>query len=470
MPSSPVTSTEVKSETQSQFMSKVSKIPNELLSEIFKLSTPKPITISPDLESDDLPWALFGICKKWRQIATGMPELWTNIIVEYEDDPSIPVANTSDPKFVTRVAHETLLRSGNAPLSLTVNSRKYNMDDQTPLINLVVLHAHRIKHLKLNLYEQALQKLVSLPPLDFKVLQFLSVWCYDGAEESISCAVFEKAPLVIAELNRYDWLPTQQGSPSAHLTHLSISIDFDLTPIKAHGILNQIPHLVFLQIPVSADEEPEERDRIPFITYPSLNTLIVNCSQPELLPEFFKPLILPCLNRLEITPSSWAPGVDNVDWGITSVLSKISSFPLLNIFAFTLPLPDNYDFNSYLLSIPKIVALELLTISESTLRLISSGDLLPNLQTLRVPVTSETIGIHWATVDDPADRHFKTQLIIYDHQLEKYLETNASEEEKKIIEELGDRELLELAPHRENYTRVEEFVPYDLKPSNDYET
>lgn len=96
-------------------------LPNELLIEVFKICILKPIIIpSPHCETN-FPWTLFRVSQKWRSIAQAMPELWSNVLVNYEGvdstGESLMFANE-----ITEFTHRILLQSENVPLSLKIVS------------------------------------------------------------------------------------------------------------------------------------------------------------------------------------------------------------------------------------------------------------------------------------------------------------------------------------------------------------
>lgn len=134
-----------------------SRLPNELLAEIFMLFTPNPIKISWAFRDHDLPWALLRVCKKWRSLVLGMPDLWSNIYVDYAsnlswEDPAI------GPLRMTVIAHKVLLRSRDTFLSLQIRSNTYDMKSLGPLTDLIILHSHRLKSLELNVLKKSFRK------------------------------------------------------------------------------------------------------------------------------------------------------------------------------------------------------------------------------------------------------------------------------------------------------------------------
>ncbi|KAF9460605.1 hypothetical protein BDZ94DRAFT_1311372 [Collybia nuda] len=157
------------------FTSNVSKIPHELLAKIFKFSVMSPIIISSTVKNKNMPLPLLLVCKQWSHVVTASPESWTNISVDYEDQPWVSTSRIGDPQRTTKNACKALLRSGSTPLALAIHSHRFNAEAQTSLVNLIILHSHRLKYLKLVLCEQTL---CNQAPLDFNRLAFLSISCW----------------------------------------------------------------------------------------------------------------------------------------------------------------------------------------------------------------------------------------------------------------------------------------------------
>jgi hypothetical protein len=89
------------------------RLPSEILSLIFIRCLPDTEHLLPS--SKLAPMLLTRICRKWREVAVGMPSLWCRVIVDIDDD---------DCKR-TAFCHDAWLeRSRNRPLSLALKCSK----------------------------------------------------------------------------------------------------------------------------------------------------------------------------------------------------------------------------------------------------------------------------------------------------------------------------------------------------------
>lgn len=93
------------------------RLPDELLEEIFSLSTPT------DRESNGN-LGLAQVCARWRKVALGSPRLWSRVVVD---------CSTSTP-----LLDELLRRSGSYPLNMEL----YMAHKSSSLRG----HPHRVKH------------------------------------------------------------------------------------------------------------------------------------------------------------------------------------------------------------------------------------------------------------------------------------------------------------------------------------
>ncbi|KAF9460584.1 hypothetical protein BDZ94DRAFT_1265663 [Collybia nuda] len=445
-------------------------LPNELLAKIFKLSIEYPITISPTVTNDSLPWSLFLVCKQWWHVVTGTPELWRNIIIDYEDQPWCLEPRTGDSERVTRTARRALLQNNNMPLSVEMYSHGLNKEEQESIINLIALCSHQMKYLKLALCEETLRKLFSLP-LNFNCLAFISINRCDGpgANEDLSPLVFSNAPLRAAELERYNWLLKSPDHPGecGTLTHLSLYSESEVSPLTAYKILRIYPNLVFLQIHLSKHDSPDDmyfetysREAYP---YPSLKTLFVNTSLPNVLIYLFMLVDFPSLTRLEIAPREQSY---SMDWSHSRVLSTVLGLKELHTFSITIPIHSSYNMHSFLSSLPGLIDINLLEIPENLLSSVYSGELLPNLQTLRVPVIPQIFNLYLSMMSEHIGRDLTTQVRIEEDDWEEYLIFEADRDGREKIKELMRCGALQVVHDYDTDARIEEFFPSDLKMWN----
>ncbi|KAJ7456757.1 hypothetical protein B0H11DRAFT_2065335 [Mycena galericulata] len=99
------------------------KLPNEIWSEVF-VCYPR-----------HAPMALLDICHRWREIALGLPALWTNIEIEF------PRARGFD-----QLLDVWLTRAGLMPTSISLRG---SMRDAVPVVLAVERHAQHVRNLEL---------------------------------------------------------------------------------------------------------------------------------------------------------------------------------------------------------------------------------------------------------------------------------------------------------------------------------
>ncbi|KAJ7679468.1 hypothetical protein DFH06DRAFT_1415652 [Mycena polygramma] len=98
-------------QNHTKILSAVRRTPAEIVCEIFSQTLPHTRRLGK-LTVEQAPWRLGHICRRWRAASTGCPSLWSSIILDSSwDDTSFPL-----PMVETQ-----LRRSGNAPLTITVN-------------------------------------------------------------------------------------------------------------------------------------------------------------------------------------------------------------------------------------------------------------------------------------------------------------------------------------------------------------
>jgi hypothetical protein len=432
-------------------ISTLSELPNELLTEIFILSTPIPIKIPWSLVDDRPPLSLFLVCSRWRSILLGMPGLWENIWVQYGYYESM--RRMED---MSRISHKILSRSANHSLSLKIDCPILNTDNLETLPSLITNNTRRLVRLELDLSGKVLRELLSLQHMHFDNLQYLSIFWHDEIPQSLPFTLFRHSPLLrVVELKAaVPWLIMKPEIPWAGLTTLSLARDSGgvLSASLTHSILRQCSSLNHFHITLSS-ESSLVVDTITVIHCPLLRTLLVevHCDEAAI---FLRPLDLPGLLRLELICSSNPPNLDH-----PVALSAISRFTQLRSLKIDLYISSAYDMTEFLESLPNLVSLTLppdLTLSQSTFSLLSSGELLPELQTLHAIIASNTLRAYLQMLNTRADRGHKTRgLLIWsaaNHPM------HFSDDDNYIAEKLTKQGLLQFVPLKRDYPQPSDIV------------
>ncbi|KIY66767.1 hypothetical protein CYLTODRAFT_491181, partial [Cylindrobasidium torrendii FP15055 ss-10] len=128
-------------------------LPTEVLYEIFLFCVPGPIVF--DCMTCRGPWTLTFVCRRWREAAIGLPDLWSRLRL----------------KAVERRRHDFVMlcieRTGNAPIHFNV----YNV--RNAVLDVIRASAHRLATLEISGGPREVFRLGVLPPTP--ILQRLSI-------------------------------------------------------------------------------------------------------------------------------------------------------------------------------------------------------------------------------------------------------------------------------------------------------
>ncbi|KAF9459875.1 hypothetical protein BDZ94DRAFT_1267298 [Collybia nuda] len=231
---------------------------------------------------------------------------------------------------------------------------------------------------------------------------------------------FQNTPRLVAAAFGVDlgWETTMPKLTWANLTDLAITEGSDLSPNVGHRILKHCPRIVQL------------------VTLPSLKTLLLNLSFYDTVADFLQPLTLPYLSRLEVV---WLSDTSPPPhWNHAAALSVISGFSRLVKLKIGLPIPGDYDTGPFLASISKVRKLDIGPLSRTTIRLLSSTEYLPYLQTLRAPITPKSTRAHLKMLEKRAEVGFKTRGVLVWPSSRVGKEFIANGDEKHLIEKMRD--------------------------------
>lgn len=430
-----------------------SKLPNELLTEIFRLSMPNLVEI-PSLDDDDDPsWTLPRVSKKWRSILLGIPELWTSVYINYET--WFRKTESLDPEKVTAMSNRVLMRSRDALISLKIEASTDGTTKWEPMIKLIFSHAPRIRYLELRIGGDALWKTLASPSISFRSLEFLSISNFDGTDNAVQSVLFQDSPcLKIVELSiEFNWALMVPHLPWPNLEHLSLTQGYGLSTPIAHAIVRQCPNMLTFQITLSAGYNHTTTAIAP-ITCLVLKTLLVKISTLGTVADFLAPLTLPCLTTLELTVSPYIMD-DDEEWDYSATLIILPAFKQLTHLRIDIPIPHRYNMTPFLMSIPNILVLELPLLSVATLQFLSSGEHLPCLQVFEAFIPLTSLSSYLSMLNHWSDAGLSTRAIIF----WKSGGREINSDDKSIINKLVDRGLLEMRLSNRKHTKMRDFVP-----------
>ncbi|KAJ6476738.1 hypothetical protein C8R47DRAFT_657986 [Mycena vitilis] len=118
-------------------LSPIRRVPPEIICEIFSWTLPRTKRVAGEPPTG-APWYLGQICGVWRQIALGLPSLWSSVAIIHTED--FAAADFSPLPLV----EAQLIRSAHAPLELDFEW-KTDEDHAVPFLDALIPHSDRWK-------------------------------------------------------------------------------------------------------------------------------------------------------------------------------------------------------------------------------------------------------------------------------------------------------------------------------------
>ncbi|KAJ7629745.1 hypothetical protein DFH06DRAFT_709491 [Mycena polygramma] len=268
-------------------------LPSELVSEIFVRILP-PYPDFPQLAGLLSPTPLTQICRKWREIALGTPELWS----------ALSSFDNNQAEWECHTFELWLKRSSFSPLSIRLWT--HLMWGKDKVVEAVLPHRTRWQSLRIDLAALDLRIFDGPMPL----LRNLELMVHEDPPEKV---VVSGAPLLRSvTLTCVAALRVQL--PWAQLTSLTL---FNVYPSECVAILTLTRNLVHCKLCVfyHAGNNAEPQD----ISLPCLESLVL--TQPSRHPatNFLRVFVVPALRILELSQLSIAP--DPID-SLSAFISK----------------------------------------------------------------------------------------------------------------------------------------------------
>ncbi|KAJ6468981.1 hypothetical protein C8R47DRAFT_1223079 [Mycena vitilis] len=250
-------------------------LPNEITSEIFLHILP-PYPHFPPLAGALSPILLTQICRRWQEIALGIPKLWSAI--------SSPAECTSHGE--SRMVRLWLERSGSSPLDLTLG--RYGQSPHVSVVEALILQRARWKHLKVTHHADTHPTFDGPMPL-LRHLQLSS-----SVGRSMGTVSISQAPLLRTVV--LDDVAASHVTllPWAQLTSLTLS---NVYPSECFPILVQTLNLVHCDLGLHPGPDLGHRRDIPLLC---LDSLVMSDVGRRPVTNLLPTLIVPALRRLEI--------------------------------------------------------------------------------------------------------------------------------------------------------------------------
>ncbi|KAG2141874.1 hypothetical protein DEU56DRAFT_795288 [Suillus clintonianus] len=299
------------------------RLPIEVLSKIFHLCLPEFDKFEMPSELD-APVVLTRVCQRWREVAVGIPSLWSR--------PSLSFCPGDQWERQTFCYGSWLERSRGRPLSLTLcwNDCPY---DSTKIQSLLQPYTHQISSLSIHFSQQDPEDHPELLLDDLPALRELNILTMDLTSVEYSIAQLPSTVTNLKILWSCFTFETLLFHSNPVWTHLTTVVTRMSEPNAFIRLLKLCPNLSSLMIGMASDSFPVFR---PF-THTNLQSLYIVFNDTSDLASLFNSVLLPNLRVLET--SSWSKWPHN---GFKAFLTQ-SACPLESlIFSGHATLKDAY--------------------------------------------------------------------------------------------------------------------------------
>ncbi|KAK7017386.1 F-box domain-containing protein [Favolaschia claudopus] len=270
----------------------VSKIPHEIISEIFLQFLPT-YPLCPELAGWYSPTVLTHICSQWRQIALSTPQLWRAINSSGYAVGEIHIIN------------DWLGRCGSCPLSLEIRPAE---NERKGLLGVLDSQCAHIEHLKIVGSPIVLTLLDSAMP-GLRHLH-LDLWAGSRSIKLTMAPLLRTAVLVDAAC-------TVVQLPWGQLTALALRFG---SPKEFCSILRQAPNLVHCALELKAYYNDEVVR--PEVNLPLLRSLVLKSPPQNVDSKMIRSLVAPALRILKVSEQCITTLDQNPLQPLSSFISK----------------------------------------------------------------------------------------------------------------------------------------------------
>jgi hypothetical protein len=363
-------------------VSSLKKVPPEILSEIFSYCSAGAVTLPP--RGDEYFWKLAHTCSHWRQVLWNTPGVLGSIEVPQHYRRQNLSHNPDDAQVqIVRDSLTYILSVSRGLINIHVGNHL-----QSPVIDLLLPQAHRIKELKVfGLDYESFCSLLSWPAPSFSRLEELDL------QVNISQPKVQKHSVTAFGRSRnLRKLHLNLGIEIIHadslllpwrqLTDLAIT-HVSSPPNTIHHILGQSISLVCATFHVSGDFDATTTHTVAPIRLRDLKEIAFFQREPVDWEHLLQPLVLPALKKLSVEDSS-PPPMSWSHWPFTHLLDRSNCvLEVLEICSAQIAsaILTEDSVTPLLRALPDVVRLKLhAIIPPSTFDLISSEALLPQLE------------------------------------------------------------------------------------------
>ncbi|KAJ7698927.1 hypothetical protein B0H17DRAFT_316005 [Mycena rosella] len=283
------------------------RLPPEVLAIIFVNYVATPVILPPSPHEPAL--ALAATCRSWRSIVLNIPNLWSNIFLDFSCCPT-PLKLLEYAKLWLSRSENTLITLRNSSARWSERSmQKANVD---PMLYLVAPYIARCREIDMRFLEASIDEFFSFPAGSIEHLEVLYLETLGFSMPFTHASgqpleVFRSAPCLRRVLFSTDLCsidPHVLGLPWGQLTGLHFIATY-IPPLAMHAILRESAALRECSFSIIQldDALAAALDRLPECVLPALHTLMVEFSPQTVdYAPFLRPLVLPALTDLELRP------------------------------------------------------------------------------------------------------------------------------------------------------------------------
>ncbi|KAF9458311.1 hypothetical protein BDZ94DRAFT_114522 [Collybia nuda] len=441
------------------------RFPNEILSEFFIASTPSPLKVPPPLRDTDLPWALLRVCKKWREVALKTPDLWNNVLLDYDEGSDMFISTNMYERTLS--AEKILKRTKHTSISLKIKALGfYSIDEwQSRIFNLIISESLRIKSLTVHINISHLDPFLRLEQIPFPRLEYLSIDDGHGINAidmsgnipsllpSYEVTIWKNTPSLRSFYlgTNISWKNNVTSISWAQLTDITLRVT-RLPIVEAHTMLRLCPNIVSLKITPGVLGNQNTAPVDEPVNLPNLTKLIAEFYCSNELSIFLQPLVAPHLRNLSTRYPTFV--YEELEWN-SSLVDILARFTRLESLSFRDRAPIN-NIPALLAALPSLKALMLpnrAALSQVDLTGISQGSLLPDLEILCCTIRPGSLKMHLEMLREREKSSGGSKKVFailnwyIDDQVDSSREqTSIMEENAELIEELQRDGLLDLPP------------------------
>ncbi len=275
------------------------RVPTEILCEIFLLLRDKPIALH-ELKNrsrfNEFPWAVGRVCRRWRSVFLSYPALWSTLSIE---EPRLnSIKRTSSVAYIAEMSRRTtiyLRRSGRHPLTIIV--RVSSVASYTAVWSMLLLRSDLWKKADLwisngYMLYGLIRRRGRMPILESLKITVVNFRCHKGL------GAFDIAPrLTELELVHREGIKSGKlgrwSFPWAQLTKLKMRVPYlDFAHISAlRTFLLQVQNLEELRFLIDDVKEEFGIFKCPSVRFPRLRLLEISVVFPGVFSWFEAPVL-----------------------------------------------------------------------------------------------------------------------------------------------------------------------------------